>query len=96
MVQLDASIKRPNYNPAKYPRKKFVYDPTGLRSAKSTTLEAVEKALESVHVDHLVRYEWEKDLEAIEADCRRKGIPLVPGRHNSFKEIDPTVNQISW
>ncbi|OQR99301.1 hypothetical protein ACHHYP_07113 [Achlya hypogyna] len=65
-----------NKNPAV-----LAYDPTGTRSAMSTTFAARDALIESLAEDsHLVRMEWEPFQEEILAKCEEDNTPPVPGR----------------
>ncbi|TMW58239.1 hypothetical protein Poli38472_011827 [Pythium oligandrum] len=64
-----------NKNPAV-----LAYDPTGTRSAMSTTHEARDKLIIQNMSTHNVRMAWEAQEEEILKECEAKGIPPVPGR----------------
>ncbi|KAF1778376.1 hypothetical protein GQ600_9717 [Phytophthora cactorum] len=57
------------------------YDPTGTRSAMSTTHEARDKLILQHASTHNVRFEWEGDAEKdIIEDLDAKNLPPTPGR----------------
>ncbi|KAF4325314.1 hypothetical protein BBO99_00000417 [Phytophthora kernoviae] len=57
------------------------YDPTGTRSAMSTTHEARDKLILQHASTHNVRFHWEGDAEKeIMDDTEAKDLPPVPGR----------------
>ncbi|ETK95244.1 hypothetical protein F441_01844 [Phytophthora nicotianae CJ01A1] len=57
------------------------YDPTGTRSAMSTTHEARDKLILQHASTHNVRFEWEGDAEKdILEDLEAKNLPPTPGR----------------
>ncbi|EQC34048.1 hypothetical protein SDRG_08262 [Saprolegnia diclina VS20] len=65
-----------NKNPAV-----LAYDPTGTRSAMSTTFAARDSLIEALGEDtHLVRMEWEPFQAEIVAEYEANGTPPVPGR----------------
>ncbi|OQR96565.1 hypothetical protein THRCLA_07253 [Thraustotheca clavata] len=65
-----------NKNPAV-----LAYDPTGTRSAMSTSYAARDELIEKlVENTHLVRMEWEPFQDEIIAEYEKNGTPPVPGR----------------
>ena len=74
----------------------LAYDPTGLRTTKTTTWEAVDKVLIArAKPNHLPQPEWLDELESIEAECERKGIPYAVGRRQKFS-YSANYNQVRW
>lgn len=58
---------------------------------------ALQKAvIANAEPDHLPKPEWWNDIDAIAADCERKGIPMTPGRRYKFKEVSKNYNQVRW
>ncbi len=65
----------------------------------SATWTELDKALQDrASANHLVSYEWEKDIESIEAECERKGVPYVEGRkYDSNSRSRPSnYTQVRW
>jgi len=56
------------------------YDPTGTRSAMTTTWEALDAELAKHQPNHLPTPCWELDGIDVAAECERKGIPPQPGK----------------
>ena len=56
------------------------YDPTGLRSAMSTTNDQHREAILKVRPTHLPQPSWLKDQGSILKDLKAKGLPPVPGK----------------
>jgi hypothetical protein len=74
------------------------YDPSGLRASMNATWEEMDKALEvEAKADHLPMAEWENELESIDAECERKGIPYVAGRHYTHNLSRPkNYTEVKW
>jgi len=71
------------------------YDPSGTRSAMSTTWEAMNEALDTHKSTHMIRNEWEKDADKILASYESKDLPPVPGR--SWKaQVPASVYEKRW
>jgi hypothetical protein len=71
------------------------FDPTGLRTTKTVTWEAVNTALASHEPDHLPHYEWESRIEQIQAERERKGLPPAMGkRYNAV--MSANYNRVRW
>mmetsp|Transcript_17694 Transcript_17694/g.52625 ORF Transcript_17694/g.52625 Transcript_17694/m.52625 type:complete len:221 (+) Transcript_17694:269-931(+) len=71
------------------------YSPDGLRSAMSAKHDALQAAIDSQDADQLVTYAWEKDADAILADCAAKGLPPTPGA--PFKwNLPASARQAQW
>lgn len=74
---------------------KLVYDESGLRTTKTANWDDLEAALKAIEPNHLPQAEWYDDMEAIYAECDRKGIPYVPGR--KFKAaMSDNFNKVRW
>ena len=72
------------------------YDPSGLRTSMTATWAEMDKALErDARPNHLVRPHWEGQMEEIQAECDRKGIPHVPGKRFKFKTT-AKFNDVKW
>jgi hypothetical protein len=72
------------------------YDPSGLRSSMSATWGALEKAVdEKATPNHLPKPAWWNELDAIEAECEKKGIPYLMGRRWG-KNGTGNYNEIRW
>lgn len=57
---------------------------------------ALENLLEArARPNHLPGPEWFKDLEAIEADCEKKGIPYVAGRRYAYN-VSSNYTEVRW
>lgn len=71
------------------------YDPTGTRTTKTVTYEAVAPILERHMPDHLPAPEWWPEREAIQAERERKGLPPAMGkRYNA--QMSQNYNQVRW
>ena len=75
----------------------LVYDATGLRTTKTATWAALEKelAVNKVDADHLVRPEWADDIDKIQEDRERKGLPFAIGRRQKLR-MTSNYNQTKW
>lgn len=71
------------------------YDPTGLRSTKTTTWEATDKALQSIVPDHLPVPEWINEVESLNAAREAKGLPLPFGRRMPY-QTPANYNEVRW
>lgn len=71
------------------------YDPTGLRTTKTTTWEATDKELLKIVATHAPRPEWSDKLEAINAERVAKNKPPVIGRPVQF-EHSGNYNHVRW
>lgn len=73
------------------------YDPTGLRSTMSATWPELNKAIIiNAEPNHLPSPEWYNDIEAIEKECERKGIPYVGGRRFKYASHTDNFNEVRW
>eukprot|EP01036_Dinobryon_divergens_P026847 gene26847-35539_t len=72
------------------------YDPSGLRTTKTTTWEALDKVLiAAAEPDHLVRPEWASRIDAIQAERARKGLPAAVGERYKI-DLPAEYNQVRW
>jgi hypothetical protein len=72
------------------------YDPTGLRTTKTATWEALDAVLAArAKPNHLVVEEWAKDYDAMCADREAKGLPAPVGRRQKFT-VSSNYNRVSW
>jgi hypothetical protein len=71
------------------------YDPSGLRTTKTTTWAAVDKVLDTHKPDHLPVPFWWKNLDEIIAERERKGLPPPLGKRYSAK-MSANYNQVKW
>jgi len=73
------------------------YDPSGLRSTKTTTWEAVDKSLEKnrIRPDHLPTCDWEEHIEYFRHDFESKGLPPPIGAHVS-PNTPKNYYQVGW
>ncbi len=73
------------------------YDPSGLRATTTATWAEMDKALAAnAAPNHLVRYEWENDVEELRKECERKGIPYFEGRPMKWKQVPENFNKLKW
>nr|CCA15559.1 conserved hypothetical protein [Albugo laibachii Nc14] len=73
------------------------YDPTGTRSAMSTTHAAMNQLLKN-QVDanpHNVHYEWEPFQDEIIRDFEEKNLPPIPGRPCQW-QVPSSSRQENW
>lgn len=71
------------------------YDETGLRTTKTTSWAAVTKAVEDRIPDHLPAPEWANDVDSINKECERKGIPYLLGRRLPMN-VSSNYNEVRW
>lgn len=72
------------------------YDPSGLKTPKTVTWEALDKVLlANATPNHLPGPEWEKDIENMLANAKRKGLPVPVGRRTKV-EYGPNYNTLKW
>lgn len=89
---------KPNL-PTAYKRKinLLPYDPSGLRTTKTTTWDAVNQVLEKrVVVNHLPNPIWAKEADAIDAAREKKGLPPAVGKPYKFAYASKNYNQVRW
>jgi hypothetical protein len=73
------------------------YDPSGLRSTMSATWPELNKAVDAnAKPNHLPVPEWFNDIDAIEKECERKGIPYVAGRRFKYASQTSNFNEVRW
>jgi hypothetical protein len=74
----------------------LAYDPTGLKTAKTTTWAAVDKVLEDNTLpNHLPRPAWCNDKQAIIEEFAKKGLPPPAGKKFQFA-IHENYNRVRW
>eukprot|EP01039_Chlorochromonas_danica_P009368 gene9368-10343_t len=71
------------------------YDPTGLRTTKTTTWEALDKALEKVVPNHLPAPEWLNEFDKICEEREAKGLPAPLGRRMKLT-TSADFNEVRW
>lgn len=72
------------------------YDSTGLRTTKTATWEALDKALnERAAPDHLPRPSWEDNYEQLAEEREKKGLPLPMGTRYKHK-FSTNYNEVRW
>lgn len=72
------------------------YDNSGLRTTKTTTWKALDKALaENTLPNHLPVSEWEKEETIIAADRDKKGLPGAVGRRYKMK-MSANYTEVRW
>ena len=68
-----------------------------LRFTTKTTYAARDvSVLEHAKPNHNVRYAWEGEMEAVWAECERKGIPYAIGKRYKFKTTPVNYNDVEW
>lgn len=72
------------------------YDPTGLRTTKTTTWETTGKELEKWKPNHLPEATWMKDIDNILQECERKGIPVAVGKRYRPAVTPKNYNTVRW
>ncbi len=77
------------------PRAKLPYDPTGLRTAKTVTLEAAEIERAKHFTNHWAKPSWYSEIDSITAECEAKGIPVTPGRRPKYN-LQPGYNSLIY
>ena len=92
---MDTAGNQPVAPAKRKPRAKLPYDPTGLRTAKTVTLEAANNERAQHFTEHWVKPTWADELESIAKECEAKGIPLTPGRRPKYV-LQPGYNKIAW
>jgi hypothetical protein len=74
----------------------LAYDPSGLRTGKTTTWAAVDKVLEDNALpNHLPRPAWYKEKETIIEEFAKKGLPAPVGKKFQFV-IPENYNRVRW
>ena len=73
----------------------LVYDETGMRTTKTANWGGMEVALAKIQPNHLPLPNWYKDMDALNAECERKGIPYVPGRKFNAR-LSENFNKVRW
>jgi len=76
-------------------KRKFDYDPSGLRTFKSITQPATNAALQARFVDHTPLPEWVNHEDEIVANAKKKGIPVTFGRRFKY-DMPAEYNQLRW
>lgn len=64
------------------------YDPTGTRSAMTTTWDAMNAQLEEALPDHLPTPWWARKGVDLVAEAKTKGIPVAPGKPLKWRGYD--------
>eukprot|EP00349_Pseudokeronopsis_sp_Brazil_P010520 CAMPEP_0202978718 /NCGR_PEP_ID=MMETSP1396-20130829/85060_1 /ASSEMBLY_ACC=CAM_ASM_000872 /TAXON_ID= /ORGANISM="Pseudokeronopsis sp., Strain Brazil" /LENGTH=190 /DNA_ID=CAMNT_0049717805 /DNA_START=117 /DNA_END=689 /DNA_ORIENTATION=+ len=84
---------KPNL-PTAYKRKitPLPYDPTGLRTTKTTNWAAVEAELVKIVPDHLPEPVWMKES----SDEMNEGLPGAAGKRYKYKEVSSNYNVVRW
>lgn len=75
-------------SPGRFNANVAAYDPSGSRSAMTTSYKAMNTALEQHRANHLPRPTWMRDPEAVKRlteEAKRKGIPQAVGATAKFK-----------
>ena len=73
----------------------LVYDPTGSRTTKTANWDSLSKMLATVEPNHLPMPAWFKDIDAVHAECDRKGLPYAPGRRHEY-QVSENFNKVRW
>ena len=76
-------------------RKPWVFDPSGLKSARRTTERATTRRLNAVTPTHFDEGEWVHHLDEIEASCQRRGVPMTLGRLYKW-DVPVSYNKVQW
>lgn len=71
------------------------YDPTGLRTTKTTTWEALDKALQKAVPTHLPAPEWLNEFDQMCDEREAKGLPAPIGRRMKLK-ASVGFNDVRW
>lgn len=74
----------------------LAYDASGLRTTKTATWEALDKVIAArAAPDHLPLPEWANEMDEINVERERKGLPPAIGRR--FKQVLPAnYNDVRW
>jgi hypothetical protein len=87
------------YLPTAYKRKinLLPYDPSGLRTTKTTTWAAIQPILEKRAVaKHLPAPAWSNETESIDNERQRKGLPPAVGKPYKFKRVSDNYTVVRW
>jgi hypothetical protein len=72
------------------------YDPSGLRTTKTATWEALDTVLaDRAKPNHLVAEEWRKDYAQMCIDAEAKGLPMPLGRRHKW-QTSANINTVRW
>jgi hypothetical protein len=72
------------------------YDPSGLRTTKTTTWEAADKELAlRATPNHLPQPEWMNDVDAMNKAREEKGLPSPIGRRMKYT-YTKNYNEVRW
>ena len=71
------------------------YDATGLRTTKTTTWAAVAPILEASAPTHLPQPEWWNEIDEINKERERKGLPPAVGRRYQAK-MSANYTEVRW
>eukprot|EP00600_Ochromonadales_sp_CCMP1393_P002065 CAMPEP_0174979056 /NCGR_PEP_ID=MMETSP0004_2-20121128/14560_1 /TAXON_ID=420556 /ORGANISM="Ochromonas sp., Strain CCMP1393" /LENGTH=182 /DNA_ID=CAMNT_0016230523 /DNA_START=90 /DNA_END=638 /DNA_ORIENTATION=+ len=71
------------------------YDPSGLRTTKTATWEALAPVLDAHAPDHLPGPEWLGELDSLQAEREAKGLPRAEGRRYKMK-MDDNYTEVRW
>lgn len=86
--------KHPNASPGRKNEDVERYDPTGTRSAMTTTQAAVDKELKKHRSSHLPRPFWTMDgSETLEEEAKRKNLPPLIGRRARWS-VSPATYEV--
>ena len=74
------------------------YDPTGLRTTKTATWEALDKVLAAnCAPNHLPVYWWKAELEATNKDRAAKGLPPALGKYKKIRgHVTANYTEAKW
>lgn len=74
------------------------YDPTGLRTTKTATWEALDKVLAAnCKPDHLPYFWWEDQEDQVQKEREAKGLPPAVGKYRSFRgEVTANYLEAKW
>lgn len=72
------------------------YDPTGLRTATTANIDALNASLAQIVPDHLPKPEWWDDYPQMLKEAEAKGLPVPLGRIYKFKYMSPNYNKVRW
>lgn len=89
---------KPNL-PSAYKRKinLLPYDPSGLRTTKTTTWEAIQPILQKRAVtNHCPEPAWAKEADSIISDREKKGLPPAVGKPYKFKRVSDNYTAVRW
>lgn len=71
------------------------YDPTGLRTTKTTSWAAVAPVLAAHVPTHLPLPDWWNEREEIASDREKKGLPPAVGRRYRA-QMSPNYTEVRW